>query len=477
MRYHQRAAVVLPESGEVRRHALWGRSHGSCYCPRCLAASGGRWRLSWRLGWSFACIDHQVLLADTCWQCHRLQRMHVTPAGLLPVPGRCTNPDGTIGRRASRSRCGADLIRTDVLALPDGHPVLRAQHHILESVHNGTADFGPYAHKPVADFLRDVRTLSRIILTHSDHQELARRIPADIADAFARARALPHSKTSPTASPVRPGFAAPARAEIAAAAITIVTDALTRDSTDQAATALAWLFAPRPGQRAGRRPLISGRHASDLVLSIQRDALHHVKAATTTRSAAGTDRSDRIPGLFWPLWTVALSPSHRHLRQTFRDISHGLSVLLALINSTGTIGDASRRLGTCSETDHIAQLLHQLRSHPDWPAAEIALIELADQLDRIGSPIDYRRRRSLDFRQLLPASEWRALARRAHHFSGNTRAPRTACRWLFERISGLPAEQAPTAFTPRSSVIPARTIGRTCQRGSASLSRSRRLGA
>ncbi|MFE1907623.1 TniQ family protein [Streptomyces gardneri] len=39
--------------------------------PHCLAETGGRWQLAWRLGWSFACTRHHILLADRCPACLR----------------------------------------------------------------------------------------------------------------------------------------------------------------------------------------------------------------------------------------------------------------------------------------------------------------------------------------------------------------------------------------------------------------------
>ncbi|WP_030019864.1 TniQ family protein [Streptomyces monomycini] len=444
MRYHQRAVIVRPDTRQVHRDTLWGRANGSRYCPPCLAASGGRWQLSWRLGWSFACTVHRALLADVCWRCGRHQRLRVTPAGTIPVPGTCTNPAGGAGRRVPR--CGADLAKTPVLALPDGHPVLHTQHLILESVHQGTADFGSYPGVPVAEFLTDVRTLSKLLLTLPDHDEIKQHVPADIADAFARARALPHSKSSPSAAPARPGFAAPARAEITATVATVATQALALDDIDHAGTALAWLFAPRPGSRSGQGSIASGYRSSARVLSLQRAALHRPTTAMAHPRQSRTDRTACVPGLFWPAWTVALSPPLRHYRQTFQELGHGLSVLLALTGSTSSIRAASRQLGACHRSDNIALLLHRLRGHPQWLSVEAALVGLADRLDTHGSPIDYQRRRSLDYHTLLPEQEWQLLSRRASHFAGQNRKHPTVQRWLFERISGMPAEQAPSAF-------------------------------
>jgi hypothetical protein len=47
----------------IRRTPRWWRQlSGSRYCPRCLAANGGRWMLAWRIPWAFACTGCQVLL-------------------------------------------------------------------------------------------------------------------------------------------------------------------------------------------------------------------------------------------------------------------------------------------------------------------------------------------------------------------------------------------------------------------------------
>lgn len=59
------AVVISPEQRRVHRQVLWGRA-GSRFCPACLADNGGRWPVTWRLGWSFACARHHVLLADRC---------------------------------------------------------------------------------------------------------------------------------------------------------------------------------------------------------------------------------------------------------------------------------------------------------------------------------------------------------------------------------------------------------------------------
>jgi hypothetical protein len=53
------------------------RRDGSRYCPQCLAARNGRWMLTWRLPWSFACTTHGAVLADDCPACGQAPRRNL----------------------------------------------------------------------------------------------------------------------------------------------------------------------------------------------------------------------------------------------------------------------------------------------------------------------------------------------------------------------------------------------------------------
>lgn len=93
-RYDQTAVILDPRTRMVNVRTLWGKSQGSRYCPDCLAGTGGRWQLRWRLSWSFACLAHRRLLADDCPRCGAPQRI-CGPAGYEPpCPGRCPSPAG-----------------------------------------------------------------------------------------------------------------------------------------------------------------------------------------------------------------------------------------------------------------------------------------------------------------------------------------------------------------------------------------------
>ena len=80
-------AEVTAPPGMRRTPRWWRQPSGSRYCPRCLAANGGRWMLAWRIPWAFACTGCRVLLADTCPGCGRRHR--TTRTGQPRQPGRC----------------------------------------------------------------------------------------------------------------------------------------------------------------------------------------------------------------------------------------------------------------------------------------------------------------------------------------------------------------------------------------------------
>ncbi|WP_225448523.1 TniQ family protein [Streptacidiphilus sp. P02-A3a] len=77
--YDQRALRIDLDRRHVNRRVLWGRGRGSRFCPDCLADSGGRWKLTWRLGWAFACPLHRRLLGGL------LPEVRPRPAGAAPL--------------------------------------------------------------------------------------------------------------------------------------------------------------------------------------------------------------------------------------------------------------------------------------------------------------------------------------------------------------------------------------------------------
>src|SRR5207248_6973111 len=82
-------------------------------------------------------------------------------------------------------------------------------------------------------------------------------------------------------------------------------------------------------------------------------------------------------------------------------------------------------------------------AHPRWTDVVTALVRLVDYLDNTEVPIDYQRRRLVDYRRLLTNAEWHQRCRDAHVRPGLPIRGQIARCILFERLSGLPVSFAP----------------------------------
>jgi hypothetical protein len=124
-------AEATAPPGMRRTPRWWRQLSASRYCPRCLAANGGRWMLAWRIPWTFACTRCQVLLADTCPDCARRHRR--TRTGQPRQPGLCDLTGLPLPPfrppRGGTFSCGSDPAATPATALPSGGHVLAAQQH------------------------------------------------------------------------------------------------------------------------------------------------------------------------------------------------------------------------------------------------------------------------------------------------------------------------------------------------------------
>ena len=254
-RYDGIALRLDRQSGRVVRNVLWGRAAGSRFCPECLAQTGGRWQLAWRLGWSFACLNHARLLADACPQCGRMQRRQPHPQLQVPRPGTCACP-APHATGVIPPRCGADLTAARTLALAPGHPVLAAQQFVTDIIATGHATAGIYASspQPAHAALADVRALAATILS-TPPGSLAAVLPADIAAEYAAAVAMPHERhgSTPTTASIFPGSLAPASAAVTAAAVTAAVQPLTSRDPREAAAACAGRSAPRKHEHGAAR--------------------------------------------------------------------------------------------------------------------------------------------------------------------------------------------------------------------------------
>ncbi|MFE1728768.1 TniQ family protein [Streptomyces bacillaris] len=454
--YDRRALKLDAERHSVQLTVLWGRGRGSRFCPECLAENGGRWMLSWRLGWSFACLRHHRMLADCCPRCGRVPRRRPRSLRSVPDPLRCGNTpfrrDGAI-----TSGCGFDLAAAEPLRLSTDHPAITAQRLLINVIEKDTADFGAYVLAPqsASSALTDIRVISGRLLSLLPEDDLARWASVDLANAHLHPES---DDLVATRAQHRPGFMAPPRAVTAATAVTAALHVLNQPDIQRAGAALRPLETVREGETQispstingwGRRisPVFAGIHLASLAPSSRPgDHLRHRMLTEVPRfpTLTGADialRSRKIPSTFWGSWTVRLAPPDGSI--TLRVLAPALAASLLIVGSRIEFEAATHRLGDLLDSDELSRVLQRLDDNPCWPGIVTALIRLADHLDNVDVPIDYARRRELDYFRLLPAEQWAAICHRTGTPPGKGLREQIMRCHLFQRISGLPIEAAP----------------------------------
>jgi hypothetical protein len=429
---------VVPATRRQLPHHAWTRRRGTWFCPRCLAESGGRWQLRWRLGWSFACTRHRCLLIDRCLDCGKGPR---PASGWLHIPqaSRCSARPAAANR--THQRCGADLTAVAPHDVVDGHAVLGAQQLLDTVLATGTATFGLYTAAPARQVFIDLAVLaSRIQRTTA---------APDVADL--------------------PGDAS---GQVAPAAVAVTRALAVLGNVEDAAAAEMLAAMPTPGTAA--RSLVAGqfraqdRPISPMLADVLRQARRTLfppppapSLARTTRPRTPSgrrrdllgraqhcparDRSAAIPAVFWPWWTLRLAPQWSVDR-----LVRGAFACLTLSSGTHLSIPRTIALLSAGVSDHyVSQALQRFTTEPGWNAQRTALIRIARHLDQHGAPIDYARRRTLDYTGLLPEARWETLLARTG-FRRNTGTLRSMRCLLFETISGQPASGAPAHYASRT---------------------------
>jgi hypothetical protein len=457
MRFDGRALRIDLETRQVSRHALWGRARGSRFCPECLADSGGRWPLTWRLGWSFACLAHHRLLADRCPGCKHIQREWPFSRRAQPFPGRCGIRPPRTGDLDISTGCGQDLTLAETLTLPVGHPALEAQRLILETIESGYASYGPYSelHSPTAAALADLRAIAGRILADLPADDLPKWAPQDLINAHLHPD---HDEDAHREAQVRPGFMSPARAASAAMAVTATFRVLGQPGIPQAGAVMRelveairdeiWQVSATSIDRWGRgiSPVLRGVHLAALGPTLRpSDQLQHrttsrLPALPATGRAQINRRARKVPSSLWPYWTVRLSPPDGAYHRTLAPV---LSSAVLLVGNPMELDEVATSLGSVTDDRTISRVLQFFADNPRWEAIATAVTRLADYLDDKNVPIDYQRRRRLDYSDLLPPEQWLDLCRQAGVPPGQGRRAKMARCMLFARISGLPVEAAP----------------------------------
>lgn len=390
---------------------LWLRHRRSRYCPKCLAESGGRWALLWRLRWATACLRHSCLLMDVCPACGRYQRTTPPPLTLVPSPGRCANR--TSGANPPGSRCCALLSEAETPPFED-REVLRWQRSLMDAIVTGSVRVGIYRHAPVSAF----QVFTDMV---------------GIEDCV-RSRSSKIRSRSTHSSPTEAAHIAEFWQVISAPTIADAAGRLGQLMDDSA-----------NGKRHVRAASVGrGRRMSNGALAIQCSALlddmtpidrlrvgAYSSSSGAPQAAVATGGS-RIPSVLWANWSSAFScegVSAAHMGAV-------LSVALLMAGTPIALPKAVAALGTTTSHHTVSFVLRRLRctNGRDDPFNELRL--LAHHIDQAPPPIDYARRRALSDDDLLPSTAWRQLSTYLDVVTDDAATHLLARHWLYSRMTG-----------------------------------------
>jgi len=434
-----RNAIRYTRQGRISAHCPAAGTAGR-YCPECLVDSGGRWRMSWQFPFGFACFRHRRLLVDRCPACDLPARRRAHPLGLVPVPGRCHNPVQGPGRGPLANRCRADLT-DDATRAAVPRAVLDAQRAMMRVVSTGEARFGIYsdAPQPAVPVLEDIRLLSRTAR--------AAIVAGDLIDTGPLEEDLVHlfraSEDWTTAIRARPDSAVGAAV-----------------GTTLAVTALA-----DPGAVAA---LLQGRLAHSTSYTAHTPQLQTMIAAALGRRRRPTvflqsapssgvspaERARKVPAQLWSEWITRHAP-----QRVGNEIA--ASALAAAVVFTGSRLTHSAALALLDPHAPARQVTHVMRdlgrSSHDVDTLH-AILRLTTFLDIHDVPIDYARRRDLDYTRVLPETQWQDLCQVTGVSAGSGRRWRLARGFLYRMLSGSPLRTLPPG--PEAAGVTPHTVAR-----------------
>ncbi|NRH32741.1 TniQ family protein [Rhodococcus sp. MS13] len=438
-RFHKRVLFVREDKPRsIDRYHLWARPTGSRFCPYCLADSGGRWQLAWRLSWTFACAEHRCLLLDRCPSCGAIPRGY-QGVGYLVAPGFCT---ARLAGQHRSARCRTNLKKVKAPILRSGR-VLRAQDWINTRIDGSEPD------SAVRDALVDLSSIvGRIFNQH--RADLLYGIGKRFGDAFTNAEKSGNIKLHRSTFPI-------VDSTLTAGALTVAVEALDvidRGETSRAVKSIVardhesrWGTAPSNyftewnfGSERLRTAVIQAHSARFTNV----DGLRYRIATPTPRVPRSNRefaaRHIKIPQMCWRNTALALNPGVNP--KVFRP---ALSVALLLPGSPGRdIAPLSAKLEN-PFARRVSQVLRQLKKCTGAAGVQ-AICALADYLDSIEPIIDYQRRRRLIGPNLLPPGRWKRLCGRVGFESGGDRREKLARSYLYSLLSGNALDAAPEPF-------------------------------
>jgi hypothetical protein len=342
-----------------------------------------------------------------------------------------------------------------VLRLDHGHPIIDAQRTVLAVITDDLAHFGVYGShcRTARAALGDIKGLAVRILSCAASNGFT-ALEGGVSLPGFTDQILPPEvqwrgrKNAECLLP--PGIAAEM-----AIAVTEALIILNAPTLAEAADYARFLVADRP-RRAGKGLIKPCPHESAVIAAIlvqaSKDRLTPymqlryraslpIPGAPDQDSARVTRIAPRVASSFWPAWAARLVPEGRYsaLRQV-------LACAVLITGTSATPAEAAAALGgvICGRT--VAKNLDLLARKPHWDAVSTAITRLGQYLSGHTIPIDYQRRRALDYSLLLPDGRWEQICIEAGHRQGFAWKPVSVRCLLYEKISGAPARCAPRSF-------------------------------
>ena len=334
----------------------------------------------------------------------------------IPNPGRCANP--VTGPTGAPVRCGADLTATAVTALSDGHPAVTAQRTVYDVIDTSAARFGIYRTLPApgTPALADIRAVAGRILAYATPDELERIAPPDLLTAYRALEARPNPRFGRPRAEQRPGLAAPVHAVTTALGVTTALSILGAPDIGAAGEAMRWLVtgARDQGLSVNATTISWGQGTTDVLAAAQLTALvpvlnpgdqlrYRIGTPMPRRPSRDSGRVDRVaqcvPTMLWPEWSLRFAIPDCQQRQ----LRGALSIALLFVDTRLRLRDAIDRLNSPVPMQSVLRVLRLLRQCGDWEHVRETLTRLADYLNTTATPIDYQRRRHLNYSGLLRA--------------------------------------------------------------------------
>ncbi|WP_405192670.1 LysR family transcriptional regulator [Streptomyces anthocyanicus] len=374
----------------------------------------------------------------------------------IPIPGRCAN---TTRGSDKHPRCHHDLATAPSLPFPAESPVIQAQHLLATCIETGKADFGIYTADPQSARVAfaDIRALAaRFLMVTSRAADLTsdtcltRDVPAELVTR------MPTQKRT-SRFPDRPGASAPpSTAAAVLAALNILNQAAFAEAGRHMRSLVEAVSLVSP--QAALTVRTWGADISPLLKSVHLAAALHrrppseqlrYRAVTSApqkppaESGPAAQRARKTPTLAWPGWWLRIAPAQCAFDTIMRQ---ALSAILLIVGSRMHKEAAFTLLGSHLNSSHMSRMLRVLEQSGHWDAVQEALTRVSDYLDSTDSPIDYHRRRHLDYDQLLPDEQWHSICRTVGISAGKQRRAGVVRAVLFERLSAQPTPNT----TPRT---------------------------